>query len=205
MRIQGNKENWFRFFSFLTAWRLDQCWLLSVVICRYLANDLGRLVYFDLIVFGTDVWRTVMWSCTTWRPTYPTTSRKRSTTPSMSLSMQVCLCVWQCVCVCLSVCILCGRMHGLVLVSLPEWYPSFGFESSNVLELGPIWSNKLHNFPIFCSVYDGHAGTKAATTAAAHLHEQLVASDSFNSDPAAAIQEAIIKTDQVCYKNNGIP
>ena len=96
-------------------------------------------------------------------------------------------------------------MHGLVLVSLPEWYPSFGFESSNVLELGPIWSNKLHNFPIFCSVYDGHAGTKAATTAAAHLHEQLVASDSFNSDPAAAIQEAIIKTDQVCYKNNGIP
>jgi len=51
------------------------------------------------------------------------------------------------------------------------------------------------------AVYDGHAGVKAATTAAAHLHEQLAASEHFKMDPAAAIQDAIERTDKIICEN----
>ena len=46
-------------------------------------------------------------------------------------------------------------------------------------------------------VYDGHAGVKAAISAASYLHEKLVDSEHFHTDPSRAIQEAIVVTDKV--------
>ena len=47
------------------------------------------------------------------------------------------------------------------------------------------------------SVYDGHAGVKAAASAASNLHNKLVESTNYPQDINAAIQDAIIATDQV--------
>ena len=57
--------------------------------------------------------------------------------------------------------------------------------------------------PIFFPVYDGHAGVKAAIAAASHLHEKLVDSEFFHTDPLLAIQDAIVITDKV-YKTLAI-
>ena len=47
----------------------------------------------------------------------------------------------------------------------------------------------------YYGVFDGHAGTDAAAHAAAHLHELVVASASYPSDPVGAFSEAFVKCD----------
>jgi len=49
----------------------------------------------------------------------------------------------------------------------------------------------------FYAVYDGHAGVKAAASAASNLHNKLVESTSYPHDINAAIQDAIIATDEI--------
>jgi len=48
----------------------------------------------------------------------------------------------------------------------------------------------------FYAVFDGHAGTDAATFAAAHLHELVVESQAYPADPVSAIQEACHECDR---------
>ena len=48
----------------------------------------------------------------------------------------------------------------------------------------------------YYAVFDGHAGTDAAAHAAAHLHEHLIESASYPSDPVEAFTEAFIKCDE---------
>ena len=48
----------------------------------------------------------------------------------------------------------------------------------------------------YYAVFDGHAGTDAAAHAAAHLHEHVIESASYPSDPVAAFTEAFIKCDE---------
>ena len=46
------------------------------------------------------------------------------------------------------------------------------------------------------AVYDGHAGTDAATYAATHLHHNIFSQPSFATDPVRAIREAYRMTDE---------
>jgi len=48
----------------------------------------------------------------------------------------------------------------------------------------------------FYAVFDGHAGTDAATFAAAHLHEMVVESGHYPADPVQAISEACLNCDK---------
>ncbi|KAM3963010.1 LOW QUALITY PROTEIN: uncharacterized protein ACR2FA_002772 [Aphomia sociella] len=47
----------------------------------------------------------------------------------------------------------------------------------------------------FYAVYDGHAGSAAATYCAAHLHQYLVESPHFSSDLSRAMRDAFLRTD----------
>ena len=47
----------------------------------------------------------------------------------------------------------------------------------------------------YYGVFDGHAGTDAAAHAAAHLHELVVESSCYPSDPVGAFSEAFVKCD----------
>ena len=46
------------------------------------------------------------------------------------------------------------------------------------------------------SVYDGHAGSDAATYAATHLHHNIFTQPCFPEDPCRAIREAYRVTDE---------
>ena len=48
----------------------------------------------------------------------------------------------------------------------------------------------------FYAVFDGHVGTDAADYAAAHLHELLVESSSYQVNPVQAFQEAFLTCDK---------
>ena len=54
----------------------------------------------------------------------------------------------------------------------------------------------------FYAVYDGHAGKDAADFAASHVHELIMASESYPANPVAAINEAFNKADQI-FLNKG--
>ena len=56
----------------------------------------------------------------------------------------------------------------------------------------------------YYAVFDGHAGTDAAFYAASQLHEKLVGHSAFVSDPATALKEAFVATDDafVCQHEN---
>jgi len=47
----------------------------------------------------------------------------------------------------------------------------------------------------YYAVFDGHAGTDAAAHAAAHLHELVIESSAYPSDPVQAFHEAFVKCD----------
>ena len=49
----------------------------------------------------------------------------------------------------------------------------------------------------FYAVYDGHAGKDAAAYSASQVHEKILASDSYPSNPVAAIKEAFITADNI--------
>ena len=46
-------------------------------------------------------------------------------------------------------------------------------------------------------MYDGHAGLKAAASSASHMHEKLVDSPHFETNPSQAIIDAIKDVDKV--------
>ena len=48
----------------------------------------------------------------------------------------------------------------------------------------------------YYAVFDGHAGTDAAAHAAAHLHEHVIESAFYPSDPVEAFTEAFVKCDE---------
>ena len=49
----------------------------------------------------------------------------------------------------------------------------------------------------FYAVYDGHAGKDAAAFSASQVHEKIVASNHYPTDPLAAIKEAFVATDDI--------
>jgi serine/threonine protein phosphatase PrpC len=52
----------------------------------------------------------------------------------------------------------------------------------------------------FYAVYDGHAGSDAAVFSASHVHQFLAESQFYPSDPASAIKDAILRTDNMYLK-----